>query len=341
LNWRYMLSFLRILRIPGLFPILKDWQALVRMHFIHAAFETGLLHALTTPSDRQTLIGKLQVQRPDLLDALLDVGVATRELGVKNQRFFIRGKRSRAIINSNGDMLAAMIQANITYYGDAYRHMADRLRGAELGDDLERMGALVARFSKIAEPILKDFVSGIVSGKNPMRILDVGCGSGIFLHSAHSANRNSTGLGLDSDKAVVLQAQENLVQWDLDDAFRILQGDIRHPPEEIAGPFDLITLFNILYYFNEEGRADLIQGLRAMLAPQGVLAVAMNCRSRGMDVGAANLNVVNCSLKGLTRLPDLDDITGLLNQCGFRQIETHHFMPGSTFYGIIAENASG
>ena len=142
-----MLSFLRILQIPGLFPILKDWQALVRMHFIHAAFESGLLQALTTPCDRQMLIRKLQVQRPDLLDALLDVGVATRELGVKNEMFFIRGKRSKAIMSSKGDMLAAMIQANITYYGDAYRHMPDRLRGGELGDDLERMGALVARFS--------------------------------------------------------------------------------------------------------------------------------------------------------------------------------------------------
>jgi 4-hydroxy-2,2'-bipyrrole-5-carbaldehyde O-methyltransferase len=338
LNWRYMLSFLRILKLPGLLPIMKDWQALVRIHFIHAAYESGLLQALTTPCDRQMLTGKLHVRRPDLLDALLDVGLAIKELGVKNQLFFIRGKRSKAIMSSKGDMLAAMIQANITYYSDAYRQMADRLRGGELGDDLQRMGALVARFSKIAEPILKDFLSGIVASKNPMRILDVGCGSGVFLQSAHSANRNATGVGLDSDEAVVRQAKDNVAQWGLDDAFRILHGDIRHSPEEIVGPFELITLFNILYYFNDEDRAELVHRLGAMLAPQGVLAVAMNCRSRGMDVGAANLNVVNSSLKGLTRLPDVDEITALLKRCGFRQINTHCFIPGSTFYGIIAGN---
>ena len=78
--------------------------------------------------------------------------------------------------------------------------------------------------------------------------------------------------------------------------------------------------------------------LRYMLSPQGVLAVVMNFRSRGKDVGAANLNMVNCSLKGLTRLPDLEETTSLLKQSVFPQIEVHRFMPGSTFYGIVAGN---
>ncbi|HBZ57444.1 MAG TPA: hypothetical protein DEO88_18740, partial [Syntrophobacteraceae bacterium] len=116
-----MLSFLRILKMPGLFAIMKDWQALLRMHFIFAAYESGLLKELAVPCERQTLIEKLHVKRPDLLDALLDVGLATKELGVKNQQFFIKGKRSKAIMTPRGDMLAAMIQANITYYHDAYR----------------------------------------------------------------------------------------------------------------------------------------------------------------------------------------------------------------------------
>jgi 4-hydroxy-2,2'-bipyrrole-5-carbaldehyde O-methyltransferase len=339
LNLRYMLSFLRILKIPGLFLIMKDWQALLRMHFLFAAYESGLLKALSKPCERHALIDNLQVKRPDLFDALLDVGLATKELGLKNQLFFIKGKRSKAIINAKGDMLAAMVQANITYYSDAYRHAAGRIQGGELGDDLDKMGDLVARFSRIAEPIIKDFLAGIVSGKNPMRMLDVGCGSGIFLHSTHSANPNATGVGLDMDEAVVRQARDNIAQWRLNECFAILHGDIRHPPKEIVGPFDLITLFNILYYFNDRERTELLHNLRAMLSPQGVLAVAMNCHSRGTDIGAANLNMVNCSLKGLTRLPDLDEVTVLLKRCGFSHIDVHRFIPGSTFYGIVAVNS--
>jgi 2-polyprenyl-3-methyl-5-hydroxy-6-metoxy-1,4-benzoquinol methylase len=252
---------------------------------------------------------------------------------------FIKGRRSKAIMSTRGDMLAAMVQASITYYSDAYRYAAGRMQGGELGDDLNRIGDLVARFSKIAEPIIKDFLKAIVSGKNPMRILDVGCGSGVFLHTAHSANRCATGVGLDMDEAVVRQAKDNIAEWGLKDRFIILRGDIRHPPEEIVGSFDLIILFNILYYFNDQDRTELLHNLRTMLSPQGLLAVAMNCHSRGRDIGAANLNMVNCSLKGLTRLPSLDEITFLLRRCGFHQIEVHRFIPGSTFYGIVASNS--
>ena len=336
---RYTLSLLRILKIPGLFPIMKDWQAFVRMHFIFAAYKSGLLKAMAMPCDRATLIEKLHVKRRDLLDALLDVGLATKELAIKNERFFIKGKRSKAIMNAKGDMLAAMIQANITYYSDAYRHAADRMQGGELGDYLYEIGDLVARFSKVAEPIIKDFITVIVAGKNPMRVLDVGCGSGVFLQSTHSANRNATGVGLDIDEAVVLQAKDNIATWGLNDRFDILHGDIRHPPEGIVGPFDLISLYNILYYFHDEDRIKLLHNIRAMLSPQGVLAVVMNFRCRGKDIGAANLNMVNCSLKGLTRLPDLDEVTSLLKQCAFGQIDVHRFMPGSTFYGIVAGNS--
>lgn len=336
MNLRYMFSFLRILKIPGLFPIMKDWQAYVRMHFIFAAYESGLLKALATPCDREMLIDKLHVMRPDLLDALLDVGLAVKELSMKNQLFLIKGKRSKSLMNAEGDMLAAMIQANITYYSDAYRHAVDRMQGDELGDDLDKIGDLVARFSKCAEPIIKDFIAAIVSGKQHMRVLDVGCGSGVFLRSTYNANRSATGIGLDVDKAVIRQAKDNIAAWGLSDRFDILYGDIRYPPKEAVGPFDFITLYNILYYFHEEDRIDLFHKLHTMLSSQGVLAVVMNYRSRGKDIGAANLNMVNCSLKGLTRLPDLDEITSLLKRCGFGQIDVHRLIPGSTFYGIIA-----
>ena len=71
MNLGYTLSFLRILKIPSLYALMKDWQASVRIHFIFAAYESGLLKSLNRPCDRKTLIEKLQVKRPELLDAIL------------------------------------------------------------------------------------------------------------------------------------------------------------------------------------------------------------------------------------------------------------------------------
>ncbi|MCF8044097.1 MAG: methyltransferase domain-containing protein [Desulfarculaceae bacterium] len=250
MNPRYTLSFLHLFKIPGMLPIMKDWQAFIRTFFLFAGYESGLLQALDqAPSTKEALAEKLGAQRLELLEALLDVGLAAKELELKEGQYSLKGKRSRAVVNPKGGMVAAMIQANVGYYCDAYRHFTDRLTGGELGDDLEEIGDVVARFSKGIEPIVRDFVKAIASGKQSMRVLDVGCGTAFFLQSVHSVNPKATGVGLDIDPTVAKLAGDNIAAWGLSERFTIVQGDIRHPPEEAAGPFDLINMSSMLYYF--------------------------------------------------------------------------------------------
>ena len=336
---KYVLSLLRTLKIPGFFPIMKDWQALVRLHFIYAALDSGLLEALRIPASREVLMRKLDVAHSEILDALLDVGVATRELDRTGGKFSIKGKRSKAMIGNEGDMLSAMVQANITYYHSAYCHAAERLKGGPLGDDLANIGDLVARFSKIGEPIIKQFLTGLTAGKNPMRILDVGCGSGIYLRTIFEANPQATGTGIDSNEAVSEQARLNMERWGLADRFRIVAGDVRVPSEPLEAPFDLITLLNILYYFPVAERSEFLRRLRSLLSEQGMLVLAMNFHGRGKDLAAAHLNLVNCSLKGLTPLPDLDEMSALLQEAGFNRVKIQSLLPGSSYYGIAASLA--
>jgi hypothetical protein len=80
------------MKIPGLYPIMKDWQAFIRIHFIFSAHQSGLLNALVTPRRRDALIKELDVKCPELLDALLEVGLAAKELEFKNGVFGIKGK---------------------------------------------------------------------------------------------------------------------------------------------------------------------------------------------------------------------------------------------------------
>ena len=335
----YTLSILRMLKIPGLLRVMRDWQAFLRMQFLFAAYESDLLSALTSACSREKLVERLGVKRLDLLDALLDMGQAVGELGRTGECFYLKGKRARAIVGDKGDLLAALIQANVTYYSDAYRHAAGRLRGEALGDDLEKIGDVVARFSKGVEFIIEKFVSTVASGKKPLRVLDVGCGSGIHLKNVYAVNPHATGAGLEIDPVVVKQAKENITEWGLTDRFDIFHGDIRNPPEAITGSFELITLYNILYYFEEKDRTELLLKAHSLLSPGGVLAVVMNFHSEGRDISAANLNMVNCSLKGLTPLPGLKETTSLLKQCGYDRIKIHRFIPGSTFCGIVAGKA--
>lgn len=334
---RYVSTLLRTMRIPGFLPLMKDWQALVRWHFLYAALESGLLAALQTPLSKDELRRRLNISRPELLDALLDVGLASRELVREGEKLMIRGRRSKALIGRKGDMLSAMVQANATYYHSAYLLAAQRLQGGPLGDDLGEIGDLVARFSKIGEPILKQFLTELVRGNQTLRVLDVGCGSGITLWLLQEVQAQATGIGIDLDEAVVEQARLNLEKWGIADRFRILTGDVRAPLEALAGPFDLIMMLNILYYVPVAERLDLLKTLRAFLSEEGKIALAMNFYGCGKDLASAHLNLVNCSLKGLTPLPELEETKGLLRAAGFDRIRVENLIPGSAYFGLAAQ----
>jgi 4-hydroxy-2,2'-bipyrrole-5-carbaldehyde O-methyltransferase len=336
MSLRYLISVWRTIRIPGLLPFMRDWIPFLRMNFLYAAFTSGLFQALSTGATRESLVQTLNVQRPELLDALLDMGTALSELSCRDGIYRLKGKRSRTMATPQGDVLAAIVEANVTYYSEAYRRLADRMRGAPLGDDLSEIGEVVARFSKIGEPILDQFIKSLVGGSKPVRILDVGCGSGFVLKTARQANRLAKGIGIDCDAMVVAQARGNLAQWGLSDAFHILEGDIRALAETSAEPFDVITAFNLIYYFPQEERASLFRLMHALLSANGCLALANNFKSKGRDTAAANLNIINTSLNHLTALPGLTATKTLLAECGFTRIRVTRFMPRSEFFGIIA-----
>jgi len=54
-----------VMKIPGLYAIMTDRQAFIRMYFIFAAYESGLLQALAVPRTREELIRELDVERPE------------------------------------------------------------------------------------------------------------------------------------------------------------------------------------------------------------------------------------------------------------------------------------
>jgi len=333
---KYIFKLLFKSDMSALLGIMRDWRSVTRIHFIHAALEAGLLQTLNKPRNRDQLIDALQVKRPEFLDALLDVGLSIGELSLSGGVFKLKGKISRTVITENGDGLGGLIQAQATYYNSIYRHAAERMRGAPDGDYLEEIGPMVARFSKLAEPMMRSFIGDLVKGKKRMRILEVGCGSGLLLRTAIEANTKATGVGVDLDPAVVEEAVANVDRWGLNDRIAILAGDVRDQAVVEQGPFDLITLYNVIYYFPFEQRPELLRTLRSMLAPGGRVALANGFQGHGKDPSAASLNLANCSIEGLTPLPDTDELTGQLKESGFGQVSLTKLLPGSSFIGMVA-----
>lgn len=314
----------------------KDSEAFVRFHFLYASTKSGLLVNLKKWTGKDDLLGKLGVRRPELLDSLLETGIALGEIKCRANRYKICGVRSLALAEESADALSAMVEEYVTYHGDAYRHLPERMLGElPLGSYLDELGPLVARSSRVLEPFMKEFVKSLVRWHGSLRLLEIGCGSGIYIRHAAETNPLVSGIGIDLQPEVVKETSASLRQWGLESRFKILEADIRKPGSEFSGPFDLITSYNNIYYFGEKERAGLFASLRSLLKPGGRLALVS--AFQGNSTAMANFDLVLRSTRGCAPLPRLDELISQLSDSGFKHIKTTRLLPGQAFYGMICQ----
>lgn len=331
--------FLAILRNQdprAFFQISGDWKVLLRLHFLHAAQESGLLGALSEPRTREDLSALLEVARPELLDAILELGSSLGEISEKSGRYRVTGSRSRALQAERNDALAALVEANVTYYNGVFRDFSRRLKGAPLDERIRSVGPLVARVSRISEPFVEHFLREVVRERRPRRILDIGCGSGQNLRTVLEEDPRTEGVGLEVDPEVVTQARENLRAWGLGARVAVISGDVRAIPGEVQGPFDLILLFSVIYYFSVTERIALLQALRNRLSSGGALVIATSCRGASADLFSANLNLATSSMEGLTPLPGVRELEAHLREGGFDSVLRKRLIARTNYFGFIA-----
>lgn len=103
-------------------------------------------------------------------------------------------------------------------------------------------------------------------GRRP-RVLDIGCGTGFLLNEL--AQRDYEGIGIDLSPESVAIAQKRLEDLGVADRLQARVGSAYEPPE---GPFDLITLTDVLEHL-EDPRACL-RALRPQMAPGGLLVIS-------------------------------------------------------------------
>lgn len=317
-------------------PVLRDWEAMVRMHFLYSAIESGLINALRNPCSKDELIIIMRVNRFEILEALLELGISCGEISLKDGFYALSGKRVRALIGKNGDAIAALIQGNVTYYNSIYQKSIDILRGAQKVDFLEDIGEIVARYSKIIEPYISRVIIDSVINIGEMRYLDIGCGTGIYLKKAVETNPHLDGIGIEMDSRVILNARENIQRWGIAEKVRIIEGDIRNPPSELSDSYDLITFFNAIYYLTVEERIGVFTRLHKLLSDSGKLIIVSSFRGGAMDMATANLNFATSCLNGCTPLPTVMQIKEQLLSCGFDQISTASLLPGGSVFRISA-----
>ena len=96
-------------------------------------------------------------------------------------------------------------------------------------------------------------------------VLDVGCGGGLFLGLAAEAGSLKTGLGFDSNKAVIDLARNLKIETG-SVAFEHL--DVEAPWPD--GPFDVVTMIDVMHHIPPGAQAGIFPLVAARLKPGGL-----------------------------------------------------------------------
>jgi SAM-dependent methyltransferase len=298
--------------------LIRDLNGWLRLEFVGVASRTGIVDALAEPATVESIAARAGITDVDLLEALLQLGVALRELHEHQGRYVISGRRLRAIAGRSID-LRGLVEEVVGYDSPIYTSLGEHLHGAAPRDYLHGVGDVIAQASRIAEPLLAPSVRAVVASTKPARILDVGCGSGLYLQHALESAGGASAVGIDLDADAIAAAERTLAgpiaagrcelrTTDLDDL------DVTDADQ----PFDLVLLLNNIYYWPPEQRAGVLARLRG-LAPTGTVVVATATPTN--QVLNRHLDIVLRVTQGSWRLPTASELVDGLRGAGFPHVD--------------------
>ena len=102
------------------------------------------------------------------------------------------------------------------------------------------------------------------------RILDVGCGFGLFAAYFGQTHPRRRIVGVDPSVRRIALATEVARSLDLRDHTFVV-GDVRTAP--LQGPFDAVYVLDVMHHLPREDQALVLERLRALLVPGGMLLI--------------------------------------------------------------------
>lgn len=317
--------------------ILKTSNEFYRASFISAALSRGVYdHFIDGKASFEHLCSKLAVSNREGLRAWLELGVSLGELKRNGDEYQIKGKISRALLDPQNDAYRALLQEIIDYH---YVYVVDTptiLRKQEWFPFDETPAELIARSSRVSEPFILEAVDAAVPGQGNFQLLEVGCGSGIYIQRACMRNPELRAVGLELQEKVAVMARKNMEEWGLLDRASIEHADVRNYSS--GQKFDLVTLHQNIYYFPIQERGNLFQHLKEYLKPGGQVLVTSACQGGGPSIQGLNIWVSNT--QGYSPLPDPDQLCQQFKVAGFENVKAWRLVPFESIWAFRAAKAS-
>jgi len=321
-------------RLTALLGVGAGLNSFYKLTWLSAAGEAGLLRRLASaPATFDALAEFFAAsgQGREALEAWLQVGVRLKLLKLEPSGYKLQGLALR-LAQPKNDAALAFAEEVVGLHHKLLTGTLPKLRSGELFTLADQDGELIARSSRILEAFQAEALRQTFPVTGAVRLLEIGCGSGVYLRYAARHNPALTALGLELQPAVAEVARTSLRAWGLENRVQIENGDIRaKTPGE---PFDIATLYNNIYYFPVAQRVALLEHVGTFLQPGGFLLLTTCCQ--GGSLGTEALNLWGAATRDCGRLPSEAEMIGQLRQAGFGKVSAMNLIPGDRFLAFHA-----
>ena len=334
MSFKPFFQLLRDGRLKALLGVGAELKSFYKLTYLAAAGEAGLLKRLASgPATLDSLAEfyGARGQGIEALEAWLQMGVRMRLLSLAPGGYGLRGQ-ARALARAENDAVLALAEEVAGLHHKLIAGTLPRIRNGKLWSLADQDGELIARSSRVMEAFQAEIIGSTFPAQGALRLLEIGCGSGVYLRYAAGRNPTLTALGVELQPEVAEMARANLRDWGLESRVTVEEGDIR---AKAAGEvFDIATLYNNIYYFPVEERVALLKHIGRFLRPGGFLLLTTCCQGGSLAVEA--LNLWGAATSGAGRLPAEDELVIQLRQAGYSNVKTKNLLPGDRFLAFQA-----
>ena len=320
----------QLLALTGSNALLKPFY---QLNYLVAAKECGLFELLDAPKDFKQLaeVYCTDDKAREALEAWLGLGVRLGYLGLDTRGYALKGLAKKLALPQN-DAALALLQEAAGLHSNLISQTVGKLRNGELWNLEDQDGEIIARSSLVMEAFQTEAIDRFFPASGVASLLEIGCGSGVYIRYAANRNPSLRALGLELQPNVADVARRNISEWGLQGRVKIEAGDIRlKAPDEC---FSIVTLYNNIYYFPVESRVPLLQHIGQFIRPGGFLLLITCCQ--GGSLGVEVLNLWGAATWTGGRLPARHELIGQLHQAGFQDVQTSRLIPGEELYAFKA-----
>jgi SAM-dependent methyltransferase len=266
-------------------------------------------------------------------EAWLALGVRLGLLKMGDAGYSLRGFLAKRLASPENDAIRALVREVACLHHLYITQTPAKLEQGLLWSPAEQhseYGDLIARSSRTLEPFLFEVIDRIFPESDAIRLLEVGCGYAGYIIYAADRHSKLNAVGLELDAHVAEKARGNIQTRGLQDRVTITVADVRN--YRAAELFDILTLYNNIYYFPVEERIELFKYLRGLLKPNGRILLTTGCMNGGIEFELVNL--IHATTRGWGRLPDKDEMLQQLSAAGFQRNSAINLLPGNKYYAF-------